>query len=248
MQRLLIAESAQTFAKAVAKQLKEEFSINSCNDGEAALKAIEHFQPDIILLDLHLPKVDGLDVLRTLRSCNSEIKVIVTSYLSGVWVCKELERLHVSYLFLKPCSVSTVVSRIRDLVQQSQLPDLASWDDERETNRILLELGFRMGFTRYDCVYYGLLMKYRGVDGGVSKCLYPMVAKLCLGNAQQVEKGIRDAIKDAWENGNRSVWQMYFPAGRDGEVHCPTNEVFLARMAYALHQRRQQIMPQRQAQ
>ncbi|MBR7122842.1 MAG: response regulator [Oscillospiraceae bacterium] len=248
MRRLLIAETVQTFAKAVAKQLKEEFSIQSCSDGEAALKAIGRFQPDIILLDLHLPKVDGLDVLRTIRGCHPQVKVIVTSYLCDDWVCKELERLQVSYLLSKPCSVSAVVSRIWDLAQLSEHPDLQEWNEERETNRILLELGFRMGFTRYDCAYYGLLLKYRGVDGGISKCLYPMAAKLCMGNVQQVEKGIRDAIKDAWENGNRSVWEVYFPAGRDGQTHCPTNEVFLARMAYALHQRRQQTALQRRAQ
>lgn len=62
----------------------------------------------------------------------------------------------------------------------------------------------------------------------LSKDIYPYVAdSLGYVSWQAVERAIRDAIADAWENGNREVWAMYFP----GCAAAPTNKRFIATLA-----------------
>lgn len=243
LHRLLIADSTGVVGKAIEKQLRDSFMIETCNNGEGALDLIYRFEPDIILLDLQLPIISGLDVLQMLRSVGLNTKVIVMTTLTDDYICRALEELQVSNLLLKPCMVGAVTACICDISFQLRNCQNSDWCLEHETDRILLALGFRMGPARYAYVCHAVLCKYEDGFSFVTKCLYPKVAKHFGGTASQVEKGIRDAIKDAWKNGNRAVWQLYFPPDKDGEIPCPSNEVFLARIANVLQHKTRQKRP-----
>lgn len=234
MLKLLIADAVEDFSQVLFKQLKSRFEILRTTDGVQTLEMLRRFKPDILLLDLHLPKMDGLEVLRTIRTSGNTIPVLVTGYLQSDWICAELSRLQVSCLFCKPCTVGAVTSRILDVAEELVSGNVPQRTPESLAHHLLLNLGFRMGFARYECVYLALLLKFQGECGGITKCLYPKVAKLCGGNTQQVEKAVRDAVKDAYGQGNPTVWQMYFPQGSGGALRCPSNDVFLARMAFAM--------------
>ena len=110
--------------------------------------------------------------------------------------------------------------------------DASLWDVETELDNILLYLGFRMGPARYENVRTAVLLKYYGEAGGVTKCLYPAVAMHCGGNAMQVEKSVRDAIRHAFNTGNQDNWKLYF--SNSTELQCPSNDMFMARIACAL--------------
>ena len=77
---------------------------------------------------------------------------------------------------------------------------------------------------------------YYDKGGDSAKYLYSEVRKLCgKKSIEVVEKAIRDAIKHAWQHGDRNVWGMYFPTStREG---CPSNEVFVERISLALKNR-----------
>ncbi len=232
MEKLLIADTADVFVQAVSKNLRDKFEIYKCADGAKLLSMVQKIQPDVILLDLHLPVMNGLEVLRTLRSNGNGIPVVVTGFLQNDWICNQLAQLQVTQFFQKPCNVGGVASCLLDIATSKSGRAVAS-SPESVANHMLLNLGFRMGLARYQCVYQALMLKFDGEWGGVTKCLYPKVAKMCGGNIQQVEKAIRDAVKDAFMQGNPAVWQMYFPAEN---AHCPSNEVFLARLAFAMQE------------
>lgn len=236
MLNLVIADTSETFVQALSKQCKNLFRIFKCTDGVQVLEALHKVRPDILLLDLHLPQINGLDVLRTIRSGGNDVPVIVTGFLQNDFIYNELSNLRVSCFLPKPCSTGAVIACLQDLEMQIRSGVLICQTPQRAANHILLNLGFKMGLSRYQCVYSALMLKYEGEDGGITKCLYPKVAKLCGGNASQVEKAIRDAIKDAFSQGNAGVWQVYFPHGRSDETRCPSNEVFLARIAFALQE------------
>ena len=142
----------------------------------------------------------------------------------------------VSCILPKPCTLGSIVARVRDISFQMQLPD-EQWCIENETDNILLQLGFGMGYGNYNCVYYGILVKYQAIDSSATKYIYPKVAKICGGSGERIEKAIRDGIKKAWISGDRRVWQLYFSTDTDGEMHCPSNEAFLSRIAGCLRQR-----------
>ena len=247
MLKLVIADASEAIVQTMSRHCKKLFDVYICTNGQQALEAVRKFQPDILLLDLHLPELDGLTVLRTIRTSGNDIPVIMTGFLHNDWVFAEMSELRVNGFFPKPCHTGAVVAHLQDLAMHIQSGMQLCQSPQRAANHILLNLGFRMGLSRYQCVYQALMLKYEGEDGGVTKCLYPKVGMLCGGNAAQVEKAIRDAINNAFCNGNPNIWKMYFKPGCDEQMQCPSNEVFLSRIAFAL-QEQFQVIPNQIAQ
>ena len=151
------------------------------------------------------------------------------TYNANDYVMKALANLKVSYICQKPCKLDALAAAIRMVADQAVS---SLWLPETEVDNILLMLGFKMGLARYDILRSAIMLKYCGEDGGVTKCLYPAVALQFGGNAQQVEKAIRDAIHHAFKTGNKNNWKLYFES-RENE-RCPSNEIFIARIACAL--------------
>lgn len=232
MQRLLIADPTGIFSSAIKKQLKDEFIIRSCVDGEQTLKLLRDFDPDILLIDLQLPGVDGLTVLRTLRGCGMSAKVIALTSLTDVHILRELELLQVSMVLVKTSRLGAVLNSIRSLSSYLQQPEHPEWNVENELDRILIDLGFRVGTARYNLVHAAVLYMYHDPGCYLTKCLYPDLAKKFGGTKDRVEKAIRDSIKSAWQNGDRQIWNMYFAV-----EEAPSNEVFLGRISNALLQK-----------
>ena len=229
--KLLIADAGENLPQLLTKQLKNRFEICRSIDGPQTLEKVFHLKPDVLVLDLQLSQIDGLEVLRTIRAAGISIPVLVIGSVCSDWICAELAQLRVTAIFRKPCDCAALISRILAVAEELSSGKMPSCTPERLAHHMLLNLGFRMGFARYECVYLALLLKFQGECGGITKCLYPKAAKLCGGNTQQVEKAVRDAIKDAFKLGNSAVWQMYFP---QEALCCPSNEVFLARIAFAM--------------
>lgn len=229
MQRLLIVDSTAVLGKALTTQLKDEYVVSVCDSGENALKQFRSFAPDIVVLDLQLTDMSGLSALHALRTADPALKIIVTTNLADTYTCRELERQQVDHAFQKPCSLGTVIACIRDISKKQN----DRWCVENETDRILLEIGFRFNGLGYYCTHAAVLGKLREPFASVTKCIYPQIGKTVDGTGMQVEKAIRDAIKYAWTNGNKQLWQVYFP----GAVKCPSNEQFLARIANVLQQK-----------
>lgn len=243
MKRLLIADATGMFSKPIAKQLNSEFVVKTCDNGDRALELIRKFDPDVLLIDLQLPNTDGLSVLRALRTAGLDTKVIATTVLADTYICAELTRLQVSNIYLKPCSLGSVIACIREVANEVGTRTEIRCE-ENELDRILLDLGFQMGRGRYLMTHAAVLYLYDHPNCFMTKSLYPALAKQFNGTGMQVEKAIRDAIKNAWENGNRQIWHLYFQLGATGKCgSCPSNEVFLARIANALVQKRRLKKP-----
>ena len=237
MRRLLIAEASGILGKTIQKQLKDSVQTEICRDGDTVLELLSLFEPDILLLDLQLPGFDCLDILRSLRTSGRTTKVIVIGNCINDREQQILERLGISAAFRKPCSLAGLLICIREMdCGDSSCVEL-------EADRLLLSLGMHMGRTAYQCTFDALCMKYRNYESAVTKEIYPLIAKQHGGNVKQVEKAIRDAIKTAWNRGNPSVWRLYFPPMRNGELRCPGNDEFLSRLARALLYRRDLKLP-----
>lgn len=236
MQRILIADSSLTLTEALERELQRDYLVQICHDGGSAIDYIAKFEPDILVLDTMITQRDWLSILRVMQTAGRNAKVVLlTAFVSGE-VILQAQSYGVSCILPKPCALGSVVAHIRDISFQMKLPD-EQWCVENETDNILLQLGFGMGYGNYSCVYYGILIKYQAMDSSATKYIYPKVAKICGGSGERIEKAIRDGIKKAWLSGDRRVWQLYFPTGADGQAHCPSNEAFLSRIAGCLRQR-----------
>lgn len=237
MLNVLIADGDGEFGKGLRKLLSDNFSVEICRDGRKALKKLAGWNPDVILLNLRLPNVDGLEVLQIYRNSGGTAKVFVLSDYMGEYVLSRLEMLEVSGVFTVPCALGSVATCIREAGFRILYDDREDWRMDLELDRMLLSLGFSMGPMRYSCVYEAVRAKCGDFESTVTKGVYPIAAKHVGGNPSQVEKAIRNAIRAAWDTGDRSVWRMYFAPGTEGTLNCPTNDAFITRIARILYQK-----------
>lgn len=237
MHRLLIADSTEALGKQIAKQLKDDYLVELCHNGKQVLERIHAFEPDILLLDIMLTGADSLSLLRALQTSGRKTKVIAISRVINEYTVEQLTERGVCYILTKPCAVGLVVSHIREISFRLDHPGGEDWCPENETDGILLSLNFRMGPSRYNCVFEAVLLKYRSPNIKFMKELYIDVARVCGGNYQRVEKAIRDAIEDAYESGDKLLWALYFPPDEKRDKPCPNNEDFIARIVGCLKQR-----------
>src|SRR5580658_587594 len=124
--RILIAEDDEALAKFVRQGLESEhYSVDVFSDGEQARNAATEFEYDVVILDLNLPKLDGVSVLRHLRSKKPSVPVLVLTQRTRVEDRVQCLDTGADDYLAKPFSFSELSARIRALVRRSHLPSEA---------------------------------------------------------------------------------------------------------------------------
>lgn len=231
MKRLMIADSSTVMVSALEAELGQQFEIITCADGETAVALLENFQPEILILNLMLPRKDGFTVLQ-LSSFQPPIILALTAYLSP-YVEHCIAQLGIDFTMLSP-TVNALCMRLRDLIKGYD-PPIAGTDPQEITAHHLQQLGLSMGRSGYRQLCVAVPLYAEDPNQLITKELYPRVAKLCgVKNGTRVEHTIRSAIQAAWKRMDRAIWRKYFPPGPDGMIRCPSNREFISRMAELL--------------
>ena len=237
MRRLLIADSSEAFVDNAAAALQDVYEIATCSDGTQVLNFMRVFVPDLLLLDMQLPGIDGLSVLESARAAGFCPIILATTRFINDYVQDALNRLQVHYVIMKPCIISCVKERLADMERRLLCGEEPAYDARAVVNNILLSLGFRTNLSGYRCTVEAILSLYNDPEQAISKGVYPSVVPICGTSAKQVEHAIRLAILDAWRHHDEPVWAAYFPKTKDGKVRRPTNAVFISRIAASIRQR-----------
>jgi len=120
--KILFVEDEPSLQKAISEVLIQEgFEVLSASDGEQGLKITKEEKPDLILLDLILPKKDGFEVLKELKADEKlkDIPVIVLTNLEGVGdVEKAIELGATTYLVKANYKLDDVVTKIKDFLRK----------------------------------------------------------------------------------------------------------------------------------
>ena len=115
--RILLVEDDHDLASAYRTRLEaEEFEVHVCTDGTQALAQAQEYKPDLILLDLMMPKISGFDVLDILRNTTetADIKIIILSALSRPTDRARAKELGADeYLVKSQAVIAEVIRRIR---------------------------------------------------------------------------------------------------------------------------------------
>lgn len=228
--KILLADRSEMFCKALKAQLEHNCRVDVCYDGLAAAQMLFDHCPDLLVLDMDLPGLDGFTILQSLRDMGKELPVIALVSNLTEFEHNWLQSLKVDSVLIKPCTICQTMLRICELIRFQEGPNRVVSADE-VVERILLSLSFRMNLAGYPCVLQGIKLLARDPNQTLTKEVYPAVAVLCDGNHMSVERSIRTAIKDAWKRRNDAVWRMYFAPEHDGMIPCPGNGTFLARIA-----------------
>jgi len=227
MRRILIADSSEEFRYALCAELQDQFEISTCDTGKQVLEMLRFFQPDILVIDLMLPYIDGLTVLQMASDTGQLPIVIAVTYLANEYIQELLGKLGVSYLMMKPLNLHAMIARIRDLDQfhhgtKDQRP--------RAVEPLLLRLGLAPKVSGYRTLVTALEELRSNPGMMITKELYPRVAALCGMRSDQAEHAIRFAIETAWKHGDRELWTQYFPRTiKTGKR--PTNGEFLSALS-----------------
>ncbi len=231
MQSLMIADGSEVFAARLMELLRGSYHIRVCHDGKTALNQLREKKPDVLILDLLLPELDGISLLHIAAAEHLVPHVLGLTRFASNYVMECAERLGVSYLMMKPCEPETVCSRLKDLSRYAR-PDPVIQPDTRATvSNILLSLRIPTKLRGYVCAREAILYLMRTPGVSVTKELYPAVAALCDGTPMQVERAIRGAIQAGWALGAEDAWELFFSRRSDGMIHRPSNAEFLTRIA-----------------
>lgn len=116
--KILIAEDDNLIRKTIEIKLaKDGYDIISCSEGNTAMDSIQEEMPDIVLTDIMLPSVSGLEIVSAVKNItDKEIKVIVLSTMGQENIVEEAFRLGADDYMTKPFSLSELSIRVKKLI------------------------------------------------------------------------------------------------------------------------------------
>lgn len=210
--------------------------VGETGDGEELLQLCHQTQCDIVVMELVLSSIDGLEVLEKLKAMPHKPKILVLSGFAGGSLGKlGIDRI-ADYFMLKPYKVDSVVERIRQMAQfialEAESPRLA-WNLEATVTSVILEIGVPAHIKGYQYLREAIMLatEDRELISGVTKVLYPDIAKHHGTTASRVERAIRHAIEVAWDRGDADTLQHYFGCTINSAKGKPTNSEFIALIA-----------------
>ena len=235
MPKLLIANYNIAFCKQAAQLLQDFAQVAYCHCGTQTLAMLDSLQPDMLLLDLMLPELDGLAVLQQISSRPNCPKIIVTTSLKNDYILHHLGQFPISYILPHPVDPQSLTFHVRNLSETdtTMLVGLqhAPVDNQTAFSSLLLRLGMRAKWDGFNYLLEGMPLYLRDPHQSITKELYHDIGKRFGKTGKVVEHAIRTAIKSAYSAGDPDVWRQYFPADTEGKLHGPSNKVFFAHMA-----------------
>ncbi len=128
-QKILVVDDEKPISDIIKFNLnKEDFDVDTAYDGEEAIAKVEEYQPDLMILDLMLPKKDGLEVAREVRKTHDFPIIMVTAKDTEIDKVLGLEMGADDYV-TKPFSNRELVARVKDNLRRSNLNEQAQADD-----------------------------------------------------------------------------------------------------------------------
>lgn len=247
--KILILDS-QTDTRLQCQSILKNFGfriVGSVADADAALEIMAMQSPHVVLFDVMLEQSDGLSFLRRAAQIEVPHKVhyISLSALSTVSVIRNLVACGVDYCMVKPVDYEILRERILQLYteQHAPTPDasagkvftlpVSAADLEKQVTSIILEVGIPAHVKGYQYVRRAILMAIADpeVINGVTKVIYPTIAKEFKTTPSRVERAIRHAIEVAWDRGNVETLTSLFGYSVSGTRGKPTNSEFIAMIA-----------------
>ena len=242
--KLLIAEDAKVFSGILVEYFSSLNGYNVCgcaHNGLEALEMIEKYLPDVVILDLVMPHLDGLGVLERVNSLNlpKRPQIIVMTAFGQELLTQKAVELGAIYYILKPFDLPVLDMRIHQLTGDTPsfiAPASAGMKNRNldlEVTRIIHQMGVPAHVKGYQYLRDAIIMvtEEANLMGAVTKELYPLIAEKHNTTPSRVERAIRHAIELAWDRGNVDMMNKYFGYTINIERGKPTNSEFIAMVA-----------------
>lgn len=248
---VLLADDNREFTNLLSEYISEQEDMvvsGVAYNGNEVIRYIEEQKkvPDVLILDIIMPHLDGLGVLEKLREMNlsPQPKIIMLTAFGQENITQKAVQLGASYYILKPFDMEVLANRIRQLVSnQISIPSLPHKPNvipltkgknlDANITSIIHEIGVPAHIKGYQYLREAITMVYNNIEilGAITKTLYPAIAVKYKTTPSRVERAIRHAIEVAWTRGNIDSISHLFGYTINISKSKPTNSEFIAMVA-----------------
>ncbi len=243
-------ERMVNLVKDILEEDEEIEVVGTAENGLEALDIIEEKEPDLVLLDLIMPKLDGLGVMEKVKQSRSDKKMpvfIVVTAVGQEGVTENAFELGAAYYMMKPFDNNTLLSRIKQikagnktkLIDANRKNTCENKEEYLERNlesdvtNIIHEIGVPAHIKGYQYLRDAIMMSVNDGEmlNSITKLLYPTIAKQHKTTPSRVERAIRHAIEVAWSRGKMDTIDELFGYTVSNGKGKPTNSEFVALIA-----------------
>ena len=254
---ILIVDGDVSEAEELENELNREFDIvGTVFDGMKAVDEIIRKKPEVVLIDIMLPYIDGVGVIEKCRECMEYEQLPVFIVLTSIGTEKLIEcvnHMDIDYCMMRPfknevlCRRIKQVAKIKGLDQkiiQKETENNFKKNDQRtvidhefhmkqDATKIIRDLGIPAHIKGYQYIREGIIMAIEDINmmNYITKLLYPTIAKKYKTTSSSVERAIRHAIEVAWSRGKVELLEEMFGYTISSGKGKPTNSEFIALIA-----------------
>ncbi|MCI8273898.1 MAG: sporulation transcription factor Spo0A [Clostridia bacterium] len=259
---VLIADDNQEFSTTLATYLKNQEDmvvVGRAKDGNEAIDMISNLMPDVVLLDVIMPHLDGIGVLEKINmiKMNKKPICIMLSAVGQDKITRKAIELGAEYYVIKPFDIELLITRIRELknykpsqnnnnfisretsMSKQQYIEISNNSRRAEENlealvtNVIHEVGVPAHIKGYQYLREAIIMVVNDIDviNQITKSLYPQIAEKFSTTPSRVERAIRHAIEVAWGRGQQDVVENIFGYTISAAKGKPTNSEFIAMIA-----------------
>lgn len=222
--------------------------VGKANNGEDMYQIIKNKEPDVVLLDLIMPKMDGLSVMEEVNK-NTKLKkhphFIIITAVGQEKITEDAFKKGASYYIMKPFQNDTILSQIKNFQPKvhnnhygyksvaTEVKEYSELNLEEHITHMIHEIGIPAHIKGYHYLRDAIMMAVNDMDilNAVTKIMYPEVAKKHHTTSSRVERAIRHSIEVAWNRGKLDTLEELFGYTVSTGKGKPTNSEFIALIA-----------------
>lgn len=251
--RVLIGDDNREFCDLLRAYVEGQSDlelVGVAHNGTEVLEAIARTHPDVLILDIIMPHLDGIGVLEKLNVMTNVTrpKVIVLTAFGQENITQKVLEMGADYYVLKPFSLDVLGTRVRQLasnglsgqttspgttVSNESVAQARTISLDSEVTSIMREIGIPAHIKGFRYLREAILMVVGRIEllGHVTRELYPTIARTHETTSSRVERAIRHAIELAWSRGSSETINNLFGHTVNRDRGKPTNSEFIAMVA-----------------
>ena len=241
--KVILADDNRKFSKPLVDYFEDSQNIEivgMASDGAEALELIKNLSPDVVVLDIAMPKIDGIGVLEKMnedKTLRKKPAVIMLTALNKDEMTQQAMQFGANYFMVKPVDNQILETRIEQLMNLPKNNNSYVTEEvrnlDRDVTKVIQQMGMPAHLKGYQYLRDAIILVVNEMNlmGAVTKELYPLIAEKYDTTPSRVERAIRHAIELAWDRGNMEIINKFFGYTVNMDRGKPTNSEFIAMVA-----------------